>query len=135
VALFSGLRSPVAQPEPDFYFVGRERVTLTPSSTYVALRIAPGASMESFEALSNDVDAAGGEVLSSPLLERYGLVLVRKKEDVGPSSFAESMRTFSTTTPNLAGESPVYVIDGVEHALTEKFITQFRAGTDEATIA
>jgi len=118
--------APVWAQEPEaHYFVGDEKVLLQPSVRYRALKIKPGMTTSQVAAFGKTVEAEGAaEVETSPLLEKHGIVLIRMKPGVGPSSFAASVTSMSERA-EVEAEAPVYSVRGVDQVLINEFIVQF----------
>ena len=121
--------------EPEvYYLVGDDKVPLTPSQDYRALKVKPGMSAAAMTAFKSTISASGvAEVEPSPLLERHGIVLVRIKTGVGPSSFRESVQAL-TARAEVEQENPVYTVRGADHVLVNEFIVQFEEDVSKEAI-
>jgi thermitase len=84
-----------------------------------------------------NVETAGvGKVEESPLLEKYGIVLIRIKEGMAPSSFREGTEKFKKKqTQTVELENPVYGVGGIDQVLVNEFIIQFKPSVSDEEIS
>lgn len=123
-----------AQNQVAYYIVGNERVPLEPSGAYSALKLMPGTSNADLEEFSSLVNAAGvGSIETSPLLQKYGIVLLRVNQGVGPSSFRDGVRSLSESS-TIESEVPVFKVGGADQVLVNEFVVQFRSDVAETEI-
>jgi subtilisin family serine protease len=120
--------------EPDYYFVEGQKIVLTPSQNYSALKIKPGISTPDMQSFEAGIDSAGfGKVDVSPALQKYNIILVRIKEGIAPSSFRAGTEDFSTRNI-VEAENPVYGVGGIDQVLVNEFIVQFKPELSEQDI-
>lgn len=118
----------------DYYVVDGQRIELAVSQKYMALKVAPAIDAAGVQSLKATIDSgAVGIVRESPVLERYGIVLVEIGEGVGPSSFRTAMDNMSATE-EVESQNPVYSIGEVDQVLTNEFIVQFTSDASEESI-
>lgn len=123
--------------EADYYFVDGKKIVLKPSQNYSALKLKPGIDAAEMRTFAADIDSAGfGKVEDSPVLQKYGLVLVRIKEGIGPSSFREGTKKFKEKERDrVESENPVYGVGGIDQVLVNEFIVQFKTEASKEEIA
>ncbi len=134
--LFFGFLEVVyGQPaEPDYYFIDSQKIILTPSQNYSALKIKPGISTPDMQSFEAGIDSVGfGKVEVSPVLQKYNIILVHIKEGRTPSSFRAGTEDFSTRDI-VEAENPVYGVGGIDQVLVNEFIVQFKPELSEQDI-
>ncbi|GAF84808.1 unnamed protein product, partial [marine sediment metagenome] len=123
------------ESETDYYFVDGKKIVLKLSQNYSALKLKPGTSVAEIKSFRADIDSAGvGIVEDVPVLQKYNIVLVRIKEGIAPSSFRASTESFSKKK-EVESENPVYGVGGIDQALVNEFIVQFKSEASEEKIA
>jgi thermitase len=118
--------------DPEFYFVGDQKVILQRSSHLRALNVR-GRSEAEVEGVMRQMAESGSAKARSfesipskqTLLDRYNLLLVEKKE-----SEPENIGSFFEFTPSSAQQrvipdSPVYSVDSIEQILVNEFVVRF----------
>ncbi len=120
--------------ETDYYYVGDKKVILSLSEKYTALSMKSGMSPIGLRGFEANVEAAGiGDVDESPILEKYGVVLIRRKTTVGPSSFRSRMTELSAQA-EVESEIPVYSLGGTNAVLVNEFLVQFKSNFSQSRI-
>ncbi|MCP5002561.1 MAG: S8 family serine peptidase, partial [Planctomycetes bacterium] len=122
------------QTTSDYYYVDDQKVNLSVSETYKAYALKSGLSASSREELDAEIKAAGvGSITKTSVLERAGIVLVRSKKDVGPSTFMSGMASLSRRS-EVESEVPVYAVGETDLVLMNEFIVQFKSEVPETRI-
>ena len=120
--------------EQDYYYVDGKKITLPISQRYKAVVLKPGTTPATRNAFEASVAAGGlATVVTSPLLERHGILLLRSKEGVGPTSFKSGMESVGRRN-EVQSEFPVYSVGGIDQVLTNEFIVQFTSNASEKRI-
>lgn len=123
-----------AQEEGDYFYVGDEKIPLEVSQRYQALKLKPGAPVDRMSVILEGVKTAGvGQVEPSPILEHYGVTLIRIESGVGPASFTSEIERLGGVA-QFADVAPVYAVDGADQVLTNEFIVQFEQSATDAQI-
>ncbi len=132
IGLFENARG--QETGTDYYVVDGQRIELAVSQKYMALKVAPAIDAAGVQSLKATIDSgAVGIVRESPVLEKYGIVLVEIGEGVGPSSFKAAMDIMSAKE-EVESPNPVYSIGDVDQVLTNEFIIQFTPDASEESI-
>ncbi len=122
------------ETELDYYIVDGKKVTLQISKKYSAIKMSPGTSASEMRAFKGVIDLGDfGKVEESPILEKHGIVLVRKKEGVGASSFRAGTESFRSMD-GVESENPVFAAGGIDQVLVNEFIVQFKSDASEESI-
>ncbi len=120
--------------DTDYYLVDGKKIILTPSQNYNALKLKPDAGLQEITVFKTDIHAAGfGEVQESPILERYGIVLVRIKKGISPSSFRGDTDRLGKQE-KVEAEIPVYKAGNIDQVLVNEFNVQFKPDAAEEAI-
>jgi subtilisin family serine protease len=125
------------ESEPDFYIVDGQKIVLKTSQNYSALKVKPRTGEAEMKVLKADIDSAGfGRVEDSPILQKYGIVLIRVKKGIGPASFRAGTEKFKKKEmERVESENPVYGVGGIDQVLVNEFIVQFKPEAPEKEIA
>ncbi len=120
--------------EAVYYYVGDKKVQLAPSESVKAFAMKSNVSPSKRDGFEANVQRAGiGEVERSPLLEKYGVVVIRSKENVGASAFRSGMEALSHEA-EVENEVPVYDIGKANAVLVNEFLVQFQSNLPESAI-
>ena len=118
----------------DYYFVEGQRVELSPSEEYKAFALRPGIPSERSADFAEEVEESGvGEVETVPILQEYGIRLVRSKANVDKSDFVSAMDALSHS-PEVEAELPVYAVGEANAVLVNEFIVQFGPNVSDEVI-
>lgn len=118
----------------DYYVVDGQKVVLPVSQKYRALKLKAGMSAATIKSFKANIDSGNvGTVADSPVLEKYGIVLVQIKEGVGSSSFVREIENMSTRE-EVESRNPVYGVGGIDQVLTNEFAVQFKSEASEESI-
>ncbi|MCB0284448.1 MAG: S8 family serine peptidase [Calditrichaeota bacterium] len=120
----------------DYYMVDGEKVMLNPSGNYQAVKMdADQISMDQVNAFSAKIDTSQiGQVEQSPLLAKYGIILIKLKKTISPQKVNSAM-TQIKKMDNVKDENPVYSMDGIDQVLINEFAVQFKAEVTEADVS
>ncbi len=122
------------QAEADYYIVDGKKVILQISQTYSAIKLKPEVSKDMIKAFKANIDSAGfGMVEESPLLEKYGIVLVRIQKDTATALFKAGIENLSKKDEVETG-NPVYTAGGINQVLVNEFIVQFKSDASQESI-
>ena len=110
----------------DYYYVDNRKVALAISDKYTAVALKPDLGSGERQTFKSSIKASGvGEVEESPMLQKYGIVLVRAKKEAGPTAFRSGVAPLMSR-PEVKAEVPVYSIGGADAVLVNEFIVQFK---------
>lgn len=122
----------VQAEEADYYYVDNRKVSLLASETYKAIALKPDISPATRQGFESSLKAARvGEIEKSPILERYGIILIRSKKEVGPSAFRSGMAPLMMRA-EVKSEVPVYTIGNTNAVLVNEFIVQFKSDLSQS---
>lgn len=116
---------PLAQERDDdeYYIADGMRVPLTRSARYVAVELKPGTRSAFGAAASGNPDLA---VESAPLLNRFGVVLLRPRKPADRGALDRGARALSQQAA-VEESVPVYKVGEADQVLVNEFLVQFRA--------
>nr|WP_281719717.1 S8 family serine peptidase [Nitrosomonas nitrosa] len=128
--------------DPEFYFVGDQKVILQRSSHLRALNVKGSSEAEVAGVMRQMAESGSAEPRSfesipskQTLLDRYGILLIEKKENK-----SENVGSFFDFIPSSAHQkgipdSPVYSVENIEQILVNEFIVRFtKQVTTEAQV-
>ena len=120
--------------ESDYYYVDNRKMSLAVSEYYKAIALKPDISPANRQDFENSLKAARvSDIEKSPILEKYGIVLIRSKKEVGPSAFRSGMAPFMMRA-EVKAEVPVFTIGRTNAVLINEFIVQFKSSLSESQI-
>lgn len=120
--------------ESDYYYVDNRKMSLAVSEYYKAIALKPDISPANRQDFENSLKAARvGDIEKSPILEKYGIVLIRSKKEVGPSAFRSGMAPLMMRA-EVKSEVPVFFIGKTNAVLINEFIVQFKSNISESQI-
>lgn len=120
--------------ESDYYYIDNQKVNLLASETYKAVALKPDISPAIRQGFESSLRAARvGEIEKSPILEKYGILLIRSKKEVGPSAFRSGMAPLMMRA-EVKSEVPVYALGKTNAVLINEFIVQFKSGISQSQI-
>ena len=120
--------------ESDYYYVDNRKMSLAVSEYYKAISLKPDISPANRQDFENSLKAARvGDIEKSPILEKYGIVLIRSKKEVGPSAFRSGMAPLMMRA-EVKSEVPVFFIGKTNAVLINEFIVQFKSNISESQI-
>ena len=121
--------------ESDYYYVDEQKISLSASEHYKAFALKPGISAANRQGFEARLETAGvGDIEKSPILEKYGVILIRPRKDIGPSAFMSGMASLSGRA-EVESEVPVYSINEANVVLINEFIVQFKPDISESRIS
>lgn len=120
--------APSQAQEGDYYIVDGQRVALPRSPVYEAVEVKPGR-MAAFSAAAGR--NPGVTVEPAPILQRYDVVLLRKKESATPGAFGAGMGALRADA-SVESTVPVYKLGGIDQVLVNEFLVQFKADTTKS---
>jgi len=120
--------------ESDYYYIDNRKISLSVSKNYKAIALKPGISPANRQGFESTIRAAGfGDIEKSPILEKYGIILIRSKKQIGPSDFRSGMAPLMTRA-EVKSEVPVYLIGKTNAVLINEIIVQFKSNISESRI-
>jgi subtilisin family serine protease len=120
--------------ESDYYYVDNRKMSLAVSEYYKAIALKPDISPANRQDFENSLKTARvGDIEKSPILEKYGIVLIRSKKEVGPSAFRSGMAPLMMRA-EVKSEVPVFFIGKTNAVLINEFIVQFKSNISESQI-
>lgn len=123
-------RTDAQEPAQDYYVVDGQKVYLTGSDKYRALSIKAD-TRGAFNAAVQRGSVA--TILSSPVLDKYNIVLLKQSTSATRSAFDSGVRNLASSAP-VEAEFPVYRMGNVDQVLTNEFIVQFSSDAGEEDI-
>ena len=124
------LQSVAQEPAQDHFIVDGEPVYLTTSDQYRALSI----NADTRGAFDAAVKSGGvATIVAAPMLDRYGIVLLKQDGAVTRGAFDAGMRELTVSAP-VEAELPVYTAGNVDQVLPNEFIVQFAEGVADDDI-
>ena len=126
------LALPADADAEEYYVADGKKIALTPSPRYHAFETKADA-LSDFEARIRKMPDLTIEGSGAPLLERRGIVLVKRSPGAAPGEFMKSIRALSTD-PAVVSEAPVFSVGGIDQLLLNEFIVQFKKGVTQADV-
>ena len=120
--------------EADYYYIDNRKITLSVSESYKAIVLRPDISPGDRQDFEGTIKSSGvGDVEKSSILDKYGIVLIRSRKEIGPTAFKSGMAPLMTRAA-VKSEVPVYRFGKTSAVLVNEFIVQFKPGVTQSQI-